>query len=1250
MTLNITLNGDVTLDESAGLQVGGVGTPTEDNDDDDVTLATLQSDAPAFYNRLFSGGQLNLSTTFPTLIGVAESQDDLISVSSDTPLTDISFSFTEGGPTGLSTLDGNQIFYYADPTDSNILLLREGSGATPDQNGDIVAALYLDIDTTSLTTADVKLWIVQFESLLNTNTSDHDDALQLQNLSIGASSELSFDFDEVKSGNFYFIMYGETDGAVLVTSSDPDNLPTNTSQGGIGATIGVASQMTGAGEALVFTYIDQVPTSDLLNTPANPNLWKSESNIDYGGLINGTGGSVTVSQTQGSGPASLTLEAYSTAIETGSTNPDYSDGLITNDASVSITSIQIVETIPGDFTASAQFSSGTWTVTGLEAGDVIKYTTDGLHNRLVVAHADIQDANANFDIGAVSILQSSSDTVALNNIFFEDDGPDAVVTNSTPDMLLLDESPVPATGDGIVSVTANYADNFSGTTDFGTDGAGSALFSLDLSGSNIGSGLYALDTSDTQGVGGDGDGIGQGDEILLNQSGNTVTGSAGGTDFFTISINPNTGIVTFTQLNNIWHSNTANHDDQEILTLSGGDYLRVVQTVTDADGDSDSAFIDVSTGVFKIEDDGPDSVVSNSTPDMLLLDESPLPAIGDGIASATANLADNFATPTDFGTDGAGSALFSLDLSGANVGSGLYALDPADTQDVGGDGDGIGQGNEILLNQSGNTITGSAGGTDYFTISIDPNTGIITFAQQNNIWHSNTANHDDQEVLTLTGGDYLHVVQTIIDGDGDSDSEFIDLSTGVFKIEDDGPSLTLSIKQGAEIRLDETDNDADDGDVGGFLANVTVTGAVLFSSTPTFGTDGAGSTNYSLSISSEGADSGLLDSQTDQAVLLYTDGSDIVGRINVMGSDLEVLRISINSSSGDTTVKQSRAVEHDDTTDPDESTSPEVLDPNVLFVNRTIVDADGDSANQQVDLGPIIKIEDSGPTMTSAQNLVIDNVVNDMESGTLGFDTGSDIDGIFAITDATKTASLDWNFADVDGDTQVGNNEIIGTLDGDDLYSLIINDDGSYKFTLLGELESEVVMLDVEDIKAGGPDTNFIDVGALGSSAFVRITGIGGAINESNENVGVKNGNLDANEGLIFEYFENNMVEPISSLSIGTKTAQTVTYSFEAEFEGQVVFSGTQVVEKNGTLLIEGMNDQLFDKVTIENLDGNAVKIGLEDIKIETPPDDVVLAFDVSHTDSDGDSATLAVADLDNDSDNDTFKVSIDADGDNMIT
>ena len=47
--------------------------------------------------------------------------------------------------------------------------------------------------------------------------------------------------------------------------------------------------------------------------------------------------------------------------------------------------------------------------------------------------------------------------------------------------------------------------------------------------------------------------------------------------------------------------------------------------------------------------------------------------------------------------------------------SGLFALDATDTSAV--DGDGIGQGAQIVLNQSGNVITGSAGGTTYFTIT-----------------------------------------------------------------------------------------------------------------------------------------------------------------------------------------------------------------------------------------------------------------------------------------------------------------------------------------------------------------------------------------------------------------------------------------------------------------------------------------------------------------------------------------------------
>ena len=70
--------------------------------------------------------------------------------------------------------------------------------------------------------------------------------------------------------------------------------------------------------------------------------------------------------------------------------------------------------------------------------------------------------------------------------------------------------------------------------------------------------------------------------------------------------------MTFTDntANNLWHANTGNPDDPQTLTLSDPSLLQLVQTVTDADGDSDTAAINLGTGVFTVEDDGPDAVVN----------------------------------------------------------------------------------------------------------------------------------------------------------------------------------------------------------------------------------------------------------------------------------------------------------------------------------------------------------------------------------------------------------------------------------------------------------------------------------------------------------------------------------------------------------------------------------------------------------------------------------------------------------------
>ncbi|MFM5075728.1 DUF5801 repeats-in-toxin domain-containing protein, partial [Aeromonas hydrophila] len=187
-------------------------------------------------------------------------------------------------------------------------------------------------------------------------------------------------------------------------------------------------------------------------------------------------------------------------------------------------------------------------------------------------------------------------------------------------------------GDGIVSATlaaGTVQAQFSHA--FGADGAGSIGYNLALTGSNVASGLYAVNPLAANG---------QGAQILLNQVGNVITGSANGVSYFTLTIDPATGAVTLNLLDNVWHGNTSNHDDSVSLTLSSG-VLTLVQTVTDADGDSAKASLDLGTGgVFRFEDDGPTAGLAVEAPSLgsVKVDES-LPALGgvggDGIVSAT---------------------------------------------------------------------------------------------------------------------------------------------------------------------------------------------------------------------------------------------------------------------------------------------------------------------------------------------------------------------------------------------------------------------------------------------------------------------------------------------------------------------------------------------------------------------------------------------------------------------------------------
>ncbi|WP_438834768.1 DUF5801 repeats-in-toxin domain-containing protein [Aeromonas hydrophila] len=564
-----------------------------------------------------------------------------------------------------------------------------------------------------------------------------------------------------------------------------------------------------------------------------------------------------------------------------------------------------------------------------------------------VTDADGDSASAAVDLGANGVFR------------FEDDGPRAGLAVEAPSLgATVDESLVSLGGvgtDGVASATlsaANVQAQFNPA--FGADGAGSIGYSLALTGTNVVSGLYAVDPAAANG---------QGAAIVLNQVGNVITGSAGGVDYFTLTINPTTGEVTLALLDNVWHGDTTNADDSVALTLGQG-VLTLVQTVTDADGDSASAAVDLgANGVFRFEDDGPRAGLAVEAPSLGATVDESLVSLGgvgtDGVASATlsaANVQAQF-NPA-FGADGAGSIGYSLALTGSNVASGLYAVDPAAAN---------GQGAAIVLNQVGNVITGSAGGVDYFTLTINPTTGEVTLALLDNVWHGDTTNADDSVALTLGQG-VLTLVQTVTDADGDSASAAVDLgANGVFRFEDDGPSVTINAVVDGGITLTTQDaqtiGSASDTATGSFAA------AFLAAAVPSYGADGPGTTTvsgYSLSVTD--SNSGL--TSNGLAITLTKVGSDIVGSTTAG----EVFRISV-ASNGTVTLTQSAELDHlpEDVDNSNDNNLISLANGKVLLsATVTVVDGDNDTATGTVsaDLGGNISFEDDVPSVTI--NAVVD--------------------------------------------------------------------------------------------------------------------------------------------------------------------------------------------------------------------------------------------------------------------------------------
>ncbi len=207
-----------------------------------------------------------------------------------------------------------------------------------------------------------------------------------------------------------------------------------------------------------------------------------------------------------------------------------------------------------------------------------------------------------------TVSYSAPATVTIEIV---DDMPKAERDNAVAvPTLVLDESMTAATpliggqADGIDTASANFSRNFKPAI-FGADGPASSdsvQYSLSLEGSSVSSGLFALNPAATDG---------KGLQILLTQSGDTISGQADGQTYFEITLvasGADAGQVTFAlkgDHHNLWHGDQTNPDDPVSLTLAHPGDLRLLQTVTDGDGDQAYAHVDLGQEVFSIQDDAP---------------------------------------------------------------------------------------------------------------------------------------------------------------------------------------------------------------------------------------------------------------------------------------------------------------------------------------------------------------------------------------------------------------------------------------------------------------------------------------------------------------------------------------------------------------------------------------------------------------------------------------------------------------------
>ena len=468
------------LDETAGVQ-----TPltTDDGNELDVTLtAGLLGGFTTAFNDFLNG--LGLTTAQKEYArdhdgASSTSTFVLVTTSAGETIDDLFFANSTGGAlagvqvVGMTTLDGQSVYLWSDGSfgSSGDFCVATTSNVAGD--GEVVAAFYLNENTTDHKSAQVQM--VVFEPLEHNNDGlDPDDALNFTDaLRVGASGSLSFDFDELASS---VIALGCRRQCERSGARSPEVTPSSTIRPARRPTPAMSSTPARAAQARRSASTTSCSTMWAKPRPSHwspackalsakttacsatmsiddPGSDAIEQGIAYDGYLqNILGAGIFISQDQGSPNAtkSLDINVFATNIATEEEGFGYvyansgtkTGNALTDDNAVNVTSVTITDNngveigtwvVGADPDGAGPLQANGATVAGVQVTisgnniDVnnfgiqytISWTTASAFNRF-----NVVNEAGKWDIGRVDIARTiPQNTPVGDKLFVEDDGP-----------------------------------------------------------------------------------------------------------------------------------------------------------------------------------------------------------------------------------------------------------------------------------------------------------------------------------------------------------------------------------------------------------------------------------------------------------------------------------------------------------------------------------------------------------------------------------------------------------------------------------------------------------------------------------------------------------------------------------------------------------------------------------------------------------------------------------------------------------